>query len=287
MENLSTNTVFITGVSGYTGRAVAVAFRRQGYKVFGLLRNKSKVSSSLLLEEEIIPIIGDVTQPETYKEALASSGIVIDCASVSSTTDQIQTLLNATKESSKESNNPRKLFIWTTGFLQYKHEDLVLKNKDFDGCVVRPGFIYGGIGGVVFENLLFKQFEGKLKIGGNPKKIWPWVHINDLANGFLAIVNASQQRELVQGKIFRFGTLDASLTYERVRLECAKAWGYQGNEFECVEAEGMEKFIDNDVKEFDTKDSVAIGWKSRFGATGFLKEMDLHYNAFLAWRKNN
>lgn len=287
MENLSTNTVFITGVSGYTGRAVAVALRRQGYKVYGLLRNKSKVSASLLLEEEIIPIIGDLTQPETYKEALASSGIIIECAGVSSSPDPIQALLTAVKESGKGSNGQKKLFIWTTGFLQYKLEDLVLKDTDVDGCVARPGFIYGGIGGVVFENLMFKKFEGKLKIGGNPKKVWPWVHINDLANGFLAIVNASQQRGAVQGKIFRFGTLDPSLTYERVRLECAKAWGYQGNDFEYVEPEGMEKFIDNDVKEFDTKDSVAIGWKSSFGASGLLNEMDLHYKAFLAWRKNN
>lgn len=48
--------VFVVGSSGYIGEGVALAFRRNGYKVFGLIRDEKK--SKNLLRNEIIPIIG-------------------------------------------------------------------------------------------------------------------------------------------------------------------------------------------------------------------------------------
>ena len=277
------NTVFITGATGYTGRAIAVAFRRRGYKVYGLVRNEVKARSALLLEEEIIPVYGDALKPETYQSVLKECGIIIECATLTPSSEIVEKLLASTKESGKLENGEKKLFIWTTGFMQYKFENLVLESSDVIGCVVRPAFVYGGSGGVVFQKVLFnKPVEGeKLKIGGSPNKVWPWVHVNDLANGYILI---AQNKQIVNGKIFRLGVLDATVTYEKVKLACSKAAGYKSDDFELSKPEGFEAFVDHDIKEFDNKNSLDIGWVH--SNEPLLKEIDLHYQSFKAWKSH-
>ena len=66
-ENKITNTVFVTGANGYTGRVVAQGFRKRGYLVYGLVRSEEKAKEANLWEDEIIPVVGDVLKPETYK----------------------------------------------------------------------------------------------------------------------------------------------------------------------------------------------------------------------------
>jgi nucleoside-diphosphate-sugar epimerase len=48
--------VFITGVTGFIGSAVASRFANAGYNVYGLVRNESKAKE--LIGKEISPIFG-------------------------------------------------------------------------------------------------------------------------------------------------------------------------------------------------------------------------------------
>jgi nucleoside-diphosphate-sugar epimerase len=48
--------VFVIGAGGYIGEEIAVAFRKAGYVVYGLIRNPTKQNQ--LLKNEIIPVIG-------------------------------------------------------------------------------------------------------------------------------------------------------------------------------------------------------------------------------------
>lgn len=48
--------VLVFGALGYIGEGVAKAFRRHGYKVYGVLRDEAK--KDLLLKNEIIPVVG-------------------------------------------------------------------------------------------------------------------------------------------------------------------------------------------------------------------------------------
>jgi len=48
------------------GRAVALAFRSQGYTVYGLVRSEEKAKEAKLMQEEIIPVIGDPNKPEDF-----------------------------------------------------------------------------------------------------------------------------------------------------------------------------------------------------------------------------
>ena len=51
-------TVLVTGASGYIGGATAQALSREGFQVFGLIRDKKH--SAELLKNEITPVVGDL-----------------------------------------------------------------------------------------------------------------------------------------------------------------------------------------------------------------------------------
>jgi len=61
-----TASVLVIGAGGYIGQGVAIAFRRAGYVVYGLLRNEAK--AKFLLLHEIIPVIGDATDSSSWKQ---------------------------------------------------------------------------------------------------------------------------------------------------------------------------------------------------------------------------
>lgn len=178
---MSTTTVLVTGANGYIGRAVAVAYRAQGFKVYGLVRSEEKAKDARLLQEEVIPVIGEGAKPDGFKDILKECGMVIECSTLTESREILENLLKATIASGPCEDGTKKIFVYTTGFKQRAHEPYLLENKDVIGVVVRPSFIYGGNGGPVFKYLFFKKIEGTLSIGGNPKKHFPWCHITDLA----------------------------------------------------------------------------------------------------------
>ena len=62
------STVLVTGANGYIGSNVAFAFRTAGFKVFALVRKQQDVAR--FIPNEVIPIIGDISKPETFKKEL-------------------------------------------------------------------------------------------------------------------------------------------------------------------------------------------------------------------------
>jgi len=76
-------TVFVTGASGLLGINVIEDLLLHKYNVIGLLRNKNKFP--LPKNKQLKIIIGDISNPETYVEALKKVQIVIHVAAV---TDQ-------------------------------------------------------------------------------------------------------------------------------------------------------------------------------------------------------
>ena len=76
-------TVFVTGASGLLGINVIEELLINNYNVLGILRNKSKFPLS---ENDKLKIItGDITEPDTYIDAIKKSQIVIHIAAI---TDQ-------------------------------------------------------------------------------------------------------------------------------------------------------------------------------------------------------
>src|SRR5262245_61053052 len=163
--------VFVTGATGYIGSHVARAFRRAGHDVWGLVRNKAKAAS--LAEFEIMPVIGTLQDPASYRAAAERCGLLVHVAAdyegdiVGLDRKTVETLI-----ASGERGARPKTLLYTSGTWVYgetgerrvdetapltpaerfawrpETERLILESRSVRGLVVRPGCVYGGPGGM-------------------------------------------------------------------------------------------------------------------------------------------
>jgi len=120
--------VLVTGANGYVGSAVSRAFVRAGWKTYGLVRRPELALSLSLLE--IIPIVGDITDPELV-EALGTASKTWDC--IASCTDHTTgysqhfvdvVALFRTIADTSNAYGRRPLVLWTSGSKDYGTTDL-------------------------------------------------------------------------------------------------------------------------------------------------------------------
>jgi len=124
------SSVFVVGAGGYIGLGVALAFRRAGYRVYGLIRNEKYVN--ILIQNEIEPIVAptfDDVKP--FADLLASSSIIIDA--VGYTPKLSQSLLKAAVQVGKTRTQDGKLphyaplYIFTSGIMTCKFKYYSMK----------------------------------------------------------------------------------------------------------------------------------------------------------------
>jgi len=119
----------------------------------------------------------------------------------------------------------------------FENQVLATSSESLKTTVVRPGFVYGGQGGFVAD--LF--YSEPLVIQGRRDMRWSWVHVDDLAEGYVAIGRAPRVVVDKQRKIFLFlysrykyfiyflvynlAAPNDNPTYEELRAAMAKAQG--------------------------------------------------------------
>lgn len=117
-------TALVTGANGYIGNAVARAFVRAGWIVYGLVRSPSAARS--LAVEEILPIIGNIDDASSHEKVRSQLPSALDTI-VSVTEDlgnyirhynNIVSLIRALSENSV-SNGVKPLVIFTSGCKDY------------------------------------------------------------------------------------------------------------------------------------------------------------------------
>lgn len=72
-----TTSVLVTGVTGAIGRAVARDLVVNGYRVYGLVRDKE---SRDRLPYAVVGVVGDIRAPETWETAVERTQVVVNCA---------------------------------------------------------------------------------------------------------------------------------------------------------------------------------------------------------------
>ncbi len=116
----------------------------------------------------------------------------------------------------------------------FENQVLATSSAALKTTVVRPGFVYGGQGGFVAD--LF--YSEPLVIQGRRDMRWSWVHVDDLAEGYVAIGRAPRVVVDKQRKIFHchdkyiylfvvynLAAPNDNPTYEELRTAMAKAQG--------------------------------------------------------------
>jgi len=299
--------LFITGATGYVGFNVAAAFRRAGYEVWGLTRSWEK--ASMLLRQEIQPIIGSLQEPDSFTGIAAESDVIIhtaiDCQANSAALDiaTVQTLLDVAQQSPTTQTLIYTSGVWVLGNSSSQPlneqsplapvqavawrpdvEQMVLSAENVNGLVIRPGVVYGRGGG-----LTELWFEGAstgevLQIVGDGYNRWAMVHVDDLARGYLQ----AAQSEL-GGEVFNLVGDSRTTVMEMAGAVAQTAGRTRQLEFISVDeaAQDMgalaEALALNQVVDA-TKAQRVLGWHPQHRR--FVAEVDTYFKAWQVARQN-
>jgi len=287
--------VLVTGANGLIGFAICVALRRNGHTVYGLTRGEEKAKQ--LIAEEIRPVIGDIDNIATYSKIVDEVSIVIDNVMTQSLAASNEKVLSEVIRASK--GGYKKTYIYTSGGLVYgdrpnteivdewtslKPGNFSVWRKDFEDklraiteietVIVRPVFVYGKKAGAWNW---FSSFEpnGEIHVRGRPEKYWNWVHVDDLADAYVRIVESGLT---FHGHIYNVGE-DNRYTFAQIREAFAKAAGAKGPVVvkPIPDDDFYSKLFDVSVIISSKRIATELGWKPKH--TGPLDDLDVYYAA--------
>jgi nucleoside-diphosphate-sugar epimerase len=265
--------------------------------VYGLVRNKAKATN--IIKGEVKVVVGNPPVDDSLVEAVKLVDMVINAAADYSTLDWEPKLYAAIEKAFAQADGPKKTFIFTSGNMAYessrqphteespakslefleKHapecpmlygilkeripiEQKVLHSKTFNGVVVRPPLIYGGEKGRC--TVYFQQGEqGKVVVYGKKDTYQSVVHIDDVANAFVRIVEA--ETEKVKGQIFNLGeTTEKPSTLTDFAVALAKGAGCENPavEYEPWPA-WFSAMVDNNSWLDSSKAKRVLGWSAK------------------------
>jgi len=310
--------VLVFGAGGYIGEGVALAFRRYGYKVYGVIRNDAK--KKFLIDNEIIPVIGDQSKIADLKEYIIKSQIIVDAIGLTSHSrssfDQIVDIISSSKKNASSTFNYKPLFIFTSGIMTYgldyekevldettdpkpKDEYEMVPKKAFEdfilstatnpsyplrSVVVRPGFVYGKHGGPIASMFFGIDPNSELvfltELVG---KRWSWVHVDDLGEAYVKISKAGGN--VVNGELFNIAELHPP-TYDELKIAAARLAGWKGSvdSIKSIPISAEQQRIANwktNVVINSEKAYDLVGWKPHH--VGILLEMETFY---LSWKSS-
>ncbi len=296
--------LFLTGPTGYIGSAVAQAFRRAGYEVFGLVPDEKMLP--ILAMDEIQGVTGDLRDPESYRSYAEDADVLIHCAAdylhdwAKSDRQTMEALLAASQNGTR-----RKAVVYTSGSWVYgdtggqavteraplsparigshrpEIEQMVIHAERARGLVIRPANAYGRREGML-RPWLESAAQGRAPVvAGDGSNHWALVHVDDLAMGYLQAVEST-----MSGEIFHFGDGSRYTVRELVEAVMQSA-GFSGQAEYIPMPKALESMGPNaevEAMDFALDSSKAEGllnWKPRH--SGFVEQAQTYFEAWKAW----
>ncbi|MGH9371005.1 MAG: NAD-dependent epimerase/dehydratase family protein [Vicinamibacterales bacterium] len=199
--------IFLTSGTGYLGAAVLDALVRAGHRVDALVRNRERAAEVQARGGQ--PILGDLSKPASYADAVAAAdGAIHTAIEHSARTPELDAM--AIDALLGDGTRPRVVVytsgVWVLGnqsapadetatlspapgvSWRPAHEQRVLSaaSPGLRTAVIRPGIVYGGSRGLVSE--LFKNAaNGLVRVVGTGDNHWPLVYDRDLGELFLRV----------------------------------------------------------------------------------------------------
>jgi nucleoside-diphosphate-sugar epimerase len=238
--------VFLTGGSGYIGSAVALALKKAGHDVLALVRSEAKGQD--LKKAGVKIAIGELGNPAGYAGAAwgraafvhvaqeySAQGPELDKKTIASARDLLRGQVGAT-------------FIYTSGcWVQGKtegvadegtpaappravawrpaHEQaaLAMAKDGIRSVVVRPGIVYGGARGGIPSTFFGTALKhGAAQTVGAGENHWPMVHVDDLAELYVRLVERGSA-----GSIY-YAADSSRLTQREIAEAASRAAGKDG-----------------------------------------------------------
>lgn len=296
--------VLLLGAGGFVGFPAAQAFVRAGHIVYGLTRSTDK--AQIFAEEEIIPVVGDVTDTESWTPLIATVDVVIDAVGSPDNSTLAGKLVAAAASAAKSlrpSHAPKLTYIYTSGTWVHGEnrkdtktdtspltepiplvawrpavEQQVVTNPDVNGIVIRPALVYGRSGSITAQ-LFQTAYNGKVSWYGTPGGRWAVIHTDDVAELFLL---AAEKSALVSGKIFDAAN-DTTVSVDDLLSRLLEVSGAQGP-FEYVKPENLyQSAIATTSLLRPYLARSLLGWHPK--KAGLIEGLETYYNAWKAAAK--
>ncbi len=199
--------IFVIGGTGYIGSAVVQQLVREGHAVTGLVRSGAKQAQLAALGAR--GVLGDMKLPSSYAgEAGAhDAAIHLGFAASEAAAALDRTVVDTLVDAARAARRPYSV-LYTSGVLvlgpagaepayedastahavfntwRPAHEQLVLAaaSATLATAVVRPGWVYGGQGGLVAGYFQSALAEGAAAFVGDGNNRMPQVHLEDVAD---------------------------------------------------------------------------------------------------------
>jgi nucleoside-diphosphate-sugar epimerase len=298
--------ILVIGATGYAGRRVSAALARAGHRVLGLTRDTTGQAARELRIGEVTPVEGDFTKPETWRGHLDGTDAVVHLLMEMSDPFRGDQRLFAELVAAQQRDGRRRHLVFTTGISSYGRTGLPLMDENTPGnpesplgfrfvlekelaagglahTVVRPGFMYGGPATTSMTGEWFAAAEaGKPVFYGDTAKRWSWVHVDDLADAYVRILD---NPAAVDGEVFVVAD-DQRLPALDMQRVVVRAAGYTGEIIlETAEAGGMMQMAaDQDELVTSAKAHRLLGWRPRHAS--FTDNPEQHYRAWKASRSS-
>ncbi|KAG2181471.1 hypothetical protein INT44_008284 [Umbelopsis vinacea] len=291
--------VLIFGATGVVGKEVARAFSRNGHTVYGLTRSAKKAHE--LEREEINGVVGDVSDPTTWKHLIKTVSVIIDTSfDYTNPAEKASKLIQDVAEAVKEYPERRFTYIYTSGTWVYGNdagvtvtesdavnpisivawrpalEQLVIQNQDFDGVVIRPGMVIGKSGSIF--GMLFSAVQtGQITLYNDENTRMASVHTEDLAEVYVAaaekiyaakgqifnVVNSQTENTTdVVKAIIRLVNPEATITYEKPTDPFHTALGLYSPTFDISKAVNILGFQQKHSGAVDGTERYYKSWKA-------------------------
>jgi nucleoside-diphosphate-sugar epimerase len=276
--------VFITGASGYAGYYATLRLAQAGHRVTGIVRNPVQQRLDVLRTFEVELHAGDVSRPDTYRELLERSNVIIHTMQDKQQPMVTDRALLASLGALPAL--PGRRFIYTTGASMFgkvgvpvmdehtepnpdhplafrrtlEREALALTNLGV--VVVRPGFIYGNDGyNCVFCDWFEMAEAGDAVFRGDRAKGWSWIHVADLAEAYVLVAEAGPE---VDGEVFNLADEHQPRSLDLMRV-CLAAAGHAGEvRFEPgVAGDNIGTWFDQNEFITSAKARSVLGWTPR------------------------
>jgi nucleoside-diphosphate-sugar epimerase len=216
--------LFVTGITGFVGRAVARELIGCGYDLVALVRDRGQAES--LRSLRITPVVGDLARPSTYATAMADgSGVVHLAAEIATQRNGRKvwaTNVHGTRalvRTACDTGQERFLFMSTVvtgeahGRILSEDSDLVAdtvygrskregerlvieaaRAGRINGVILRPSHIYGA--GGWYGDIVRAMRRRLFMIPGSGENWWDAVHVDDVAQAVRACLESPTPAEI-------------------------------------------------------------------------------------------
>jgi len=209
--------VLVTGATGFLGMAVTSALVSRGHHVSRTVRDPARAAG--LSAVGVTAVAADIRGVARLAELASGADRVVHCAfAASGPNDDLAVAIDlerhATDALLRSTQRPGSVLVYTSGIgvLADADDDVLPRTQcrdlalpcagamtsrrlvaDSGGCVVRPALVYGHGGNALIVDLIKDSLaRGAAGHLGDGRGALPTVHLDDLADVYVRIVEASE-----------------------------------------------------------------------------------------------